>query len=172
MEKTDAEIKNLNKLYLLYDTVIKSMNQFRERSWAEVNRDDLEKMNTDAATYEEQCKRLPKDLKEWAAYKELKKRIEDLKEVMPLIIELKKPSIRERHWISVKEITGKNLNYENPDQMTIDDLLTANLLNFIEDVTDITDSADKQLKIENQMREIKEYWSIADFSFNPWGKRE
>jgi len=41
-------------------------------------------------------------LKEWAAYKELKKRIEDLKEVMPLIIELKKPSIRDRHWESVK----------------------------------------------------------------------
>lgn len=62
---------------------------------------------------------------------------------MPLIIELKKSSIRDRHWIAVKEITGKNLNYENPDQMTIDDLLTANLLSFVEDITDITDSADK-----------------------------
>lgn len=29
------------------------MNSFRERSWAEVTKDDLEKMNTDAATYEE-----------------------------------------------------------------------------------------------------------------------
>jgi len=56
--------------------------------------------------------------------------------------------------------------------MYIDDLLTADLLTHIEDITDITDSADKQLKIENQMREIREYWSIADFQFNPWGKRE
>jgi len=32
-------------------------------------------------------------LKEWAAYKELKKKIENLKEVLPLVIELKKPSI-------------------------------------------------------------------------------
>jgi hypothetical protein len=56
--------------------------------------------------------------------------------------------------------------------MTIDDLLTANLLDYIEDITDITDSADKQLKIENQMKEIKEYWNAAEFNFNPWGKRE
>jgi hypothetical protein len=62
-------------------------------------------------------------LKEWAAYKELKKKIENLKEVLPLVIELKKPSISERHWVRICEVTGKKLNYENPDQMFIEDLL-------------------------------------------------
>jgi hypothetical protein len=32
--------------------------------------------------------------------------------------------------------------------MLIEDLLTANLLQFQEDIVDITESADKQLKIE------------------------
>jgi len=41
MEKTDAEIKNLKKLYDLYDTVIKSMNAFRERNWADITKDEL-----------------------------------------------------------------------------------------------------------------------------------
>jgi len=50
---------------------------------------------------------LPKDLKEWTAYKELKTEIEELKDVMPLIIELKKPSIKPRHWEEVVRITGK-----------------------------------------------------------------
>jgi len=59
--------------------------------------------------------RLPKDLKEWTAYKELKQEIDNLKEVLPIIIDLKKPSIKPRHWQKICDITGKTLNYENPD---------------------------------------------------------
>lgn len=101
------------------------------------------KFEEDASRYTEQCIRLPKDLKEWLAYKELKRKIEDLKEVLPLITDLKKPSIRDRHWIKICEITGTRLNYENPDQMLIEDLLKAELLKYQEDIVDITESADK-----------------------------
>lgn len=72
LEKTEAEIKNLNKLYNLYDTVIKSMTSFRERAWADVTKDDLLQVEEQAGKQSEQCIRLPKDLKEWRAYRELK----------------------------------------------------------------------------------------------------
>ena len=87
--------------------------------------------------------RLPRDLKEWAAYKKLKELIEDLKAVLPIIIELKKPSIKTRHWEGIERITGKKLNHENPDQMYIEDLLSCKLLDHQEDVVDVTESADK-----------------------------
>ena len=41
------------------------------------------------------------------------------------------------------QITGSSLNYENPDQMLIEDLIKANLLRNTEEIEDITDSADK-----------------------------
>jgi len=53
------------------------------------------------------CIILPKDLKEWNAYKELKTEIDNLKEVLPIIMDLKKPSIKARHWQKVIEISGK-----------------------------------------------------------------
>ncbi len=65
MEKTDAEIKNLNKLYNLYDTVIKSMNAFRERTWADITKDELIEFSESAIKYGDMCSKLPKDLKEW-----------------------------------------------------------------------------------------------------------
>lgn len=119
------------------------MNNFKEKSWQEVNKDDLLKIEEDALKYGDQCVRLPKDLKEWAAYKKLKEQIEDLKAVLPIIIELKKPSIKARHWEGIERITSKKLNYENPDQMYIEDILNCNLLDFQEDVIDVTESADK-----------------------------
>jgi dynein heavy chain len=58
-----------------------------------------------------QCLKLPKDLKAWPAYLVLKQEIDNLKDVLPLIIDLKKPSIKDRHWDRVIEVTGKKLNY-------------------------------------------------------------
>jgi dynein heavy chain len=51
LEKTDAEIKNLKKLYDLYDAVIKSLNQFKGRTWQEICKDDLLQMEESAEKY-------------------------------------------------------------------------------------------------------------------------
>ena len=109
-------------------------------------------------------------MKEWNAYKELKTEIENLKEVLPMITDLKKPSIRPRHWQKVIEISGVSLNYENEDNFFLSDLIEAGLLRFQEDIVDITDSADKQLKIEQCLEEIKTFWETAIFEFSTWGK--
>lgn len=42
--------------------------------------------------------------------------------------------------------------------MFIDDLLNANLLEFKDDITDITESADKQKKIREALDEISNFW--------------
>jgi len=78
---------------------------------------------------------------------------------------LKKPSIRPRHWEEVCNITGVKLPYESPDQLTIEDLYNAHLLDHEEDILDQTESADKQLKIQNTLVEINEYWQDAFFEF-------
>jgi len=62
------------------------------------------------------------------------------------------------------------LSYENEDNFFLSDLIEANLLRFSEDIVDITDSADKQLKIEMQLEEIKTFWETAFFEFSTWGK--
>lgn len=61
--------------------------------------------------FKKHCISLPKDLKTWKAYNDLKGMVENHKLVLPIIAELKKPSIEERHWISVCEITGDDIPY-------------------------------------------------------------
>jgi dynein heavy chain, axonemal len=138
----------------------------------EVTKDDLITMEESAAKYADNCLRLPRDLKEWKAYKDLKSRIDNLRDVLPIVIDLKKPSIQQRHWEKISEITGAKLNYENPDNLFIEDLMAANLLNFQEDIIDICESADKQMKIRAQLDEITQYWDGAYFEFAVWGKRD
>lgn len=172
LEKTKAELNNLRKLYSLYSDVIETINDWKEQAWADVTIEGLRTMEDNIQKYGDQCIRLPKDLKEWTAYKELKQEIDNLKDVLPIIIDLKKPSIKGRHWIKICDITGKTINYENPDNFFVSELIQANLLAYLEDIMDITESADKQLKIESQLQEIQEYWDKAEFTFSVWGKRD
>ena len=58
---------------------------------------------------------MPAKLREWDAYKELKKTIEDFQTVLPLLQELSKPSIMERHWEELAEITKVEIDTETLD---------------------------------------------------------
>jgi len=48
-------------------------------------------------------------------------------------------------------------------------LLKAPLLSFKEDIEDITDSADKQLKLEIQLRDdVSKFWDEAELEIKTW----
>lgn len=46
------------------------------------------------------------------------------------------------------------------------------MLDLIEDIEEIGESAEKQKKIEISLGEINEFWTAKEFEFGPWGKRE
>jgi len=107
-------------------------------------------------------------LKSWSAYKELKQEIDDMTEIIPLVEALAKPSIRPRHWEEVIEMTKEEIPYAS-ETFTLSQLLQAPLLNFKEDIEDITDSADKQLKLEKQLNEeISAHWEDAELEIKTW----
>ena len=81
-------------------------------SWADVSASNLSDFEDAIVKYGDACVRLPKDLKEWNAYKELKQKIDELKMILPIIRDLKKESIKPRHWDRIIEITGAELNYK------------------------------------------------------------
>jgi hypothetical protein len=54
-------------------------------------------------------------LRGWEAYKDLKRRIEDLQVKLPLFASLAKPSIRERHWEMIREKTGSDVSPADPE---------------------------------------------------------
>jgi dynein heavy chain len=87
-------------------------------------------------------------LKEWDAYIELKKEIDDFVEILPMLKDLSKKSIQPRHWASLKEITKTEFSTGSEDMFYLNKLLEANLLDYKEEIEEIIESADKQMKIE------------------------
>ena len=167
LEETRKEIELLDKLYSLYSKVKDTIGRWKEILWTEIQA-EISKMTEQIETFGRDCSKLPGVLKTWDAYKELKQEIDDMTEILPLVESLAKPSIRPRHWDEVIALTKEDIPYTS-ETFSLSQLLKANLLGFKEDVEDIADSADKQLKLEIALRDdISKYWEDAELEIKTW----
>lgn len=57
--------------------------------------------------YQNQCKKLPKALRDWQAYVDCRDTIDNFLEMLPLFQALAHKAMRERHWKSIMQITGE-----------------------------------------------------------------
>eukprot|EP00392_Amoebophrya_sp_AT5.2_P000469 g470.t1 len=170
LDKTASELSYLSQLYDLYVVVLDTIKEWKELLWLDVP-DHMEKMSATTEKFQARCKRMPKVLRDWEAYHELKKQIDDFSEVLPLFVELSKKSIMARHWKQVMELTGKELSVES-DTFKLQSLIDANLNEYADEVNDITESADKQLVIERKLDEIGLQWAEYTFEFATWKTRD
>ena len=110
-------------------------------------------------------------LRAFDAYKNLNKRIEDFQIVLPLLQELAKPSVMVRHWDELRALVKNDFDQESAD-FTLEFIISLKLENVADEVLEITDGADKQLKIEQDIKEINGIWEIREFTFKVLTRRE
>jgi dynein heavy chain len=167
LEKTKKEIELLDKLYNLYSKVKDTITKWKDITWMEIS-EEMAKMVEQTEVFARDCTKLPGQLKQWDAYKELKQEIDDMTEILPLVEALAKPSIRPRHWDEIIEMTKEEIPYDD-ETFTLKELLAAPLLQHKDDIEDITDSADKQLKLEKTLNgEIAAFWEEAELEVKPY----
>ncbi|OXB57017.1 hypothetical protein ASZ78_015603 [Callipepla squamata] len=82
LHKIKRELSLLQKLYSLYNSVIASINGYNEMLWSDLN---IEKINSELLDFQNKIRKLPKALKEWQAFRDLKKKIDDFTESCPLL---------------------------------------------------------------------------------------
>ena len=79
------------------------------------------------------CRKLPKGLWGWQAYKDLKKKIDDFNECCPLLELMSDKAMKERHWRKLEEITGHKFEVES-EGFSLRDVMAAPLLENREDI--------------------------------------
>lgn len=156
------EFNLLSKLYSLYLLVIRKIDGYAEISWKEVN---MAEIIAEVSDFQLRCRQLPKAMQAWAAFIDLKKRIDDFNETCPLLELMVNESMKERHWERLQEVLGFDFDVENPNT-TLGYVLSAPLLQFKDDVLDICVSADKERDIESKLNQIIFDWSSIKLSFS------
>ncbi|CAF4689351.1 unnamed protein product, partial [Rotaria sp. Silwood2] len=126
----NKELGLLQKLYGLYNIVIDTINGYYDIAWVDV---DIEKINNDLLDFQNRCRKLPKGLKEYDAFEELKKTIDDFNETCPLLEMMANKSMKPRHWERIANVTGHKFDIES-DNFLLRDIMTAPLLKYKEDI--------------------------------------
>ena len=75
-----------------------------------------------------------------------------------------------RHWDELRALVKNDFDQESAD-FTLEFIISLKLENVADEVLEITDGADKQLKIEQEIKEITGIWEVRDFTFKDWKSR-
>ncbi|XP_064651602.1 dynein axonemal heavy chain 8-like [Lineus longissimus] len=161
LTRIKKELNLLQKLYGLYNTVMASINGYYDILWTEV---DIEKINNDLLDFQNRCRKLPKAMKDWQAYLDLKNKIDDFNESCPLLEMMANKAMKERHWDRIAKTTSHTFDFES-DGFALRNIMEAPLLAHKEDIEDIAISAVKEKDIEAKLKQVIAEWNNQNLGF-------
>uniref|UniRef100_F6PHB9 AAA+ ATPase domain-containing protein n=1 Tax=Ciona intestinalis TaxID=7719 RepID=F6PHB9_CIOIN len=167
LQRSKKELNLLQKLYGLYNAVMKSINGYFDILWSEV---DIDKINQELLDFQNRCRKLPKGLKEWQAFNDLKTKIDDFNETCPLLELMSDKAMKKRHWERIENLTGYSFDIEN-ENFQLRNIMAAPLLKYKEDIEDICISAVKEKDIEAKLNVVVAEWSANILSFSVFKAR-
>ena len=112
--------------------------------WNDINAATLEE---EAKTFQKIVRGLPKECRDWDIYRTVDASVKNFLVSVPCVSDLKSPSMRDRHWEQLMEVTKVHINVKDP-KFALDDLLALNLQNYVDDVGEVVDRAQKEDKME------------------------
>lgn len=167
LHQRKREFNYLNRLYSLYIQVLKSISDYYEMPWSDV---DIEKITIELADFQLRCRKLPKGMQSWPAYIDLKTKIDDFNETCPLLELMTNKAMKERHWVRLNALFDTSFDPNDP-KFTLGKLLDAPILKFKEDVEDICVGAGKELDIEAKLKQIVTDWSTLNLQLGQFRNR-
>ncbi|XP_064515055.1 dynein axonemal heavy chain 5-like isoform X4 [Pseudopipra pipra] len=167
LHKIKRELSLLQKLYSLYNTVTASIDGYNEMLWNDLN---IEKINNELLDFQNKIRKLPKALKEWQAFQDLKKKIDDFTESCPLLEMMTNKAMLSRHWERIEQVTGHHFDVDS-ESFSLKNVMDAPLLKYKEDIEDICISAVKEKDIEAKLKHVISEWSTHAFTFGQFKTR-
>ncbi|XP_061445342.1 dynein axonemal heavy chain 5 isoform X6 [Rhineura floridana] len=155
------QLNLLQKLYSLYNSVIETVNGYYDILWSEVN---IEKINNELLEFQNRCRKLPRALKEWQAFLDLKNTIDDFNECCPLLELMSNKAMMARHWKRITDLTDHSFDVEN-ETFKLRNIMETPLLKYKEEIEDICISAVKEREIEQKLKQVIAEWDNKTFTF-------
>jgi hypothetical protein len=146
------EMGLLSRLYDLYAGVLAAVQNTHDAAWITA---DLSQAEQAFAVFRDRCESLPRSLREFPAYIELRQLLADTLVALPYLARLRDRGVKRRHWDALARVVGVPLDPETPD-LRLRHLLDLNLANYTQELEDLLSSAAKEADIESKLLMIGE----------------
>ncbi|XP_073529664.1 dynein axonemal heavy chain 8-like [Phyllobates terribilis] len=162
LHRRRTELGRLQKLYELYEVVMRSISGYNETVWSDVN---VQSITAELKDYQEKCNELTKDLEHWQLFLDLKKIINDFSESCPLLEMMTNEAMMNRHWDRISDLLGRRLLVQS-NSFCLSNIMEASILQYKDKITEICISAVKEKDIKSKLALISDVWNKQFLSFS------
>ncbi|XP_041935143.1 dynein heavy chain 6, axonemal [Alosa sapidissima] len=157
LEELSAEVKLKQ---LLWDALEEW--EALESAWLECKFDKLdpEVLSAQVAKYSKYVNQLEKGLPPNTVVPELKRHVEGMREKLPVITNLRNPSLKTRHWEILEAIVGSNL-LEEP--LTLLALQELDIFSYDAEIQEVSGQASGESSLESILKKVEDSWKTTEF---------
>ena len=162
LEETIGEIKLKE---LLWNSIDEWDTFFDEWKVARFDKIEPEALNQTVNKYGKYVYQIEKGLPPNSLLPKLKQRVEDMRAKMPMITDLRNPSLKKRHWDVIYEVIGFTPGPEDP--LNFGKLLEINAFEHAERIQEISGQASSEASLEGILKKVEDSWKSVDFVVLP-----
>uniref|UniRef100_A0A8C0KKM0 Dynein axonemal heavy chain 6 n=1 Tax=Canis lupus dingo TaxID=286419 RepID=A0A8C0KKM0_CANLU len=163
LEEVSAELKLKQ---LLWDS-LSEWDQLQQE-WLKSKFDclDPEFLNSQVSKYAKFVTQLEKGLPPNSVVPQLKQKVEKMKEKLPVIIDLRNPTLKPRHWAAIEQTVDASLvDLEIP--LTLEKLSELHVFDFGQEIQDISGQASGEAALETILKKVEDSWKTTEFVILP-----
>lgn len=105
IQKCEIAIKQAKQLWDYWYAIQYSIDGWKKTTWDSV---DVDAIETECKKFGKELRALPTETKAWDPYLRVEANLKNLMTSMRAITELQNPALKERHWLDLKNVTGRN----------------------------------------------------------------
>ncbi|XP_012666455.1 dynein heavy chain 6, axonemal [Otolemur garnettii] len=163
LEEVSAELKLKQ---LLWDS-LSEWDKLQEE-WLQSKFDclDPEFLNGQVTKYAKFVTQLEKGLPPNSVVPQLKQKVEKMKEKLPVIMDLRNPTLKPRHWATIEQTVDAVL-VEAEVPLTLERLSELHVFEFAQEIQDISGQASGEAALETLLKKVEDSWKTTEFVILP-----
>jgi dynein heavy chain len=163
-ELTDIE-QDINLRKLLWESQQNWGKLYREWTNTVLDTIDIDLLQKEVNKFTQNIYMLEKALPANNIIPSLKERIVEFKAAMPVILALRNPHMKQRHFDRLRVLIGKDVI--DDENLKLHKLLKPEILQLTEKITDVSSLASNEASLETMLNKIIERWRLLDFRLLP-----
>ncbi|XP_071788570.1 dynein axonemal heavy chain 6-like isoform X3 [Asterias amurensis] len=159
LEETHAELKLKQLLWESldeWDTIA--------AQWTDCDFDSLdpEELSSTVARFGKSVHQLEKGLPPNHVVPKLKERVEGMREKLPVITNMRNPSLKQRHWEAIESIL--NFSIKSEDSITLGLLTNLDAFSHTEEIEEVSGQASSEAALETLLKKVEDAWKTTEFT--------
>ncbi|PVD36438.1 hypothetical protein C0Q70_03422 [Pomacea canaliculata] len=158
LEEAHAELKLKELLWKSMDEWDGLMNEWTEAPFESL---DPEELNIVTTKYGKSVMQLEKGLPPNGVVPLLKEKVEKMRDRMPVITDLRNPTLKQRHWDVIEDVLNCHFSPEEP--LTLGRLVHINAFRHAERLQEISGQASSEASLEGILKKVEDSWKALEF---------